>query len=139
MHDALNELRQALRSKAYMLRFKDRFLQGQGANTCVRNCLKNIDGKVLASASKYCAAYRALVVLGGLLNKVGWKNQLRHLADKDIRSMTDGTDDARSEGWRKLSWIWLVCGYSEGAVEDDDEGVQDGTYILKYDDLTLIT
>ena len=138
-HDALNELRQALRSKAYMLRFKDRFLRGQGANTRARNCLKNIDGKVLASASKYRAAYRALVVLGGLLNKVGWKNQLRHLADEDIRSMTDGTDDARSEGRRKLSWIWLVCGYSEGAVEDDDEGMQDGTYILKYDDLTLIT
>ena len=98
-----------------------------------RNCLKNIDMKVLASASKYWAVHRALIILGRLLNKVGWKNQLRHLADEDIRSMTDGTDDAHSEGQRKLSWIWLVCAYLEGAAEDDnDEGVQDGMYILKH-------
>ena len=32
-HDALNDLRQGLRSHAYMLKFKDRFLHGQGANT----------------------------------------------------------------------------------------------------------
>ena len=73
-----------------------------------QNCLKSIDVKVLASISKYRAVHHTLVVLGGLLNKVGWKNQLQHLADKDIHSMTDGTDDAHSEDQRKLSWIWLV-------------------------------
>ena len=94
------------------------------------NCLKSIDVKVLASISKYRAAHHALVILGRLLNKVGWKNQLQHLADEDIRSMTDRTDDAHNEGRRKLSWIWLVCGYSKGTAEDDDDrGMQDGTYI----------
>lgn len=122
-----------------MLRFKDRFLRGQGANTRARNCLKNLDAKVQACASKHRAAHCALVVLGDLLGKVGWKNQLHHLAEEDICSMTDGTDDARSEGRRKLSWIWLVCGYSKDAVEDDDDaGVQDGTYILKFNPLPLI-
>ena len=100
-------------------------------NTCAWNCLKSINMKVLASISKYQAAHHTLIVLGRLLNKVGWKNQLQHLADKDIHSMTDRTDDACSEGQRKLSWIWLVCGYSKGAAEDDnDRGVQDGMYIL---------
>lgn len=125
-HDALNELRQALRSRAYMLKFKDRFLRGQGANTRARNCLKNVDAKIQVSANKYRAAHRALTVLGDLLGKIGWKNRLRHLADEDIRSMTDGTGDALSEGRRKLSWIWLVCGFNEGDVEESDEGMQDG-------------
>ena len=99
-----------------MLQFKDCFLRGQGTNMRTRNCLKNIDMKVLASASKYQAAHRALIILGGLLNKVGWKNQLQHLADEDICSMMDGTDDARSEGQRKLSWIWLFV-HTRGVLQ----------------------
>ncbi|KAF8439266.1 hypothetical protein L210DRAFT_3646022 [Boletus edulis BED1] len=99
-HNALNELRQALRSKAYMLKFKDCFLRGQGANTL----------------------HHALVILGDFLGKVGWKNQLRHLAGDDIRSMSDGIEGARSEGRRRMSWIWLVCGYSESDTEDDAAG-----------------
>lgn len=132
-HDALNELRQALRSRVYMLKFKDRFLRGQGANTRARNCLKSVDAKIQASAKKYRAAHHALTVLGDLLGKVGWKNQLRHLADEDIRSMTEGTGDAHSEGRRRLSWIWLVCGYAEGNLNVEDEsdaGVQDGMYVF---------
>ncbi|KAF8138624.1 hypothetical protein EV363DRAFT_1394065 [Boletus edulis] len=129
-HDALNELRQALRSRAYMLKFKDRFLRGQGANTRARNCLKSVEAKVNASAKKYRVAHHALVALGGLLGKVGWKNQLRHLADDDIRSMTDGSEEVRSEGRRRLSWIWLVCGYSENDTEDDTgAGPQDAIRI----------
>lgn len=129
-HDALNELRQGLRSRSYMLRFKDRFLRGQGANTRARNSLKAVDAKISASAAKYRAAHSALLALSSLLRKVGWKNTLRPLEAHDIRPMTDGTDDLPSEGRRRLSWIWLVCGYGEGDTENDgDEGLQNGKLV----------
>lgn len=144
-HDALEELRQALRSRAYMLRFKDRFLRGQGANTRARNCLKSVDAKVKAAAAKYRAAHSALSELSRLLGKVGWKGTLRCLEEEDIRSMTEGGDECSSEGRRRLSWIWLMCGYIEGCsegVEDDSEELQDGalfsmTYFHVVSVLTL--
>lgn len=139
-HDALQELHQALRSRAYMLRFKDRFLRGQGANTRARNCLKSVDVKVDASAEKYRAAHRAMVTLSPLLGKVGWQGTLRSLADEDIRSMTAGTDGQSSEGRRRLSWIWLICSYGdESAMRDDEEDLQDGMSIhsLSRVDLTI--
>ncbi|KAF8121495.1 hypothetical protein EV363DRAFT_1457566 [Boletus edulis] len=102
-------VRQALWSKAYMLKFKDRFLRGQGANTRVHNCLKSVEAKVNASAKKYRVAHHALIALGDLL---------------------DGSEEVRSEGRRRLSWIWLVCGYSENDTEDDTgTGPQDAIRI----------
>ena len=126
-HDALNELRQALRSRSHMLRFKDRFLRGQGANTRARNSLKAVDAKVDASAAKYHAAHGALLALSPLLGKVGWKDTLRPLEDRDICAMTDSTDVMPGEGRRRLSWIWLTCGYSGDGINNDvDEELQDG-------------
>ncbi|KAI6096537.1 hypothetical protein EDD16DRAFT_1719774 [Pisolithus croceorrhizus] len=95
-NDALNELRQALQSRAYMLKFKDRFLRGQGANTRACNCLKNVNGKIDLSVAKYRAAHRVLCMLGPLLGKVGWKTALRPLADDDVCSMS-GEDDQATE------------------------------------------
>jgi len=127
-HDALNELRQALRSRSYMLKFKDRFLRGQGANTRARNCLKNVDAKVSASAAKYRSAYTALRILGPLLGQVGWQSKLRNLGDDDIRSMSDGGEEG--EGRRRLSWIWLLCGYADGDTHDaEDAGLQEAIRI----------
>ncbi|KAF8430663.1 hypothetical protein L210DRAFT_3651593 [Boletus edulis BED1] len=102
-------VRQALWSKAYILKFKDRFLRGQGANTRVHNCLKSVEAKVNASAKKYRVAHHALIALGDLL---------------------DGLEEVQSEGRRRLSWIWLVCGYSENDTEDDTgTGPQDAIRI----------
>ncbi|KAF9231579.1 hypothetical protein BU15DRAFT_90871 [Melanogaster broomeanus] len=95
-HDALNELRQVLRSRSYMLCFKDRFLRGQGANTQARNCLKSVDTKIDRSAGE-----------------VGWMNSLRPLENEDIRAMTEGTNDRPTEGRRRLLWIWLVNWWSD--------------------------
>lgn len=127
-HDALNELCQGLHSHSYMLRFKDRFLRGQGANTQACNCLKSVNAKIDSSVAKYRSAHGALLTLSPLLGKVGWKNSLRPLKNQDIRAMTEGTNDRPTEGRRRLSWIWLVCGYSEGDAEQEgDESLQDGT------------
>lgn len=123
-HDALEELRQALRTRAYMERFKDRFLRGQGANTRARNSLKAVDAKVDSSAIKYHIAYAALLELSTLLGKTGWNNGLRSLEKDDIRPMTAGAEHRSSEGRRRLSWIWLVCGYDGRTAEN--EGDLDG-------------
>ncbi|KAI6038070.1 hypothetical protein EDC04DRAFT_2868514 [Pisolithus marmoratus] len=109
-NDALNEL-------SYMLKFKDCFLCGQGANTHAHNCLKNVDAKIDSSVAKYCAAHHALCTLGFLL------------ADDDIHSMSS-EDDQASEGSWQLSWIWLACGYmTENADDESDCGLQEAIQI----------
>ena len=124
-HDVLNELRQGLHSRSYMLHFKNRFYWGQGTTTRCRNSLNTINSKIDASAAKYHAAHTALLKLALLLGKVGWKNALRPLQDEDICSMAEGISDLSSKGRRWVSWIWLVCGYSESSKDGDAE-LQDG-------------
>ena len=124
-HDALNELRQGLCSRSYMLHFKNRFYRGQGATTRCWNSLKAVNSKIDASAAKYRAAHTALLKLAPLLGKVGWKNVLWPLQDEDICSMAEGISDLSSKGRRRVSRIWLVCGYSESS-EDGDAELQDG-------------
>ncbi|KAF8435931.1 hypothetical protein L210DRAFT_3352549, partial [Boletus edulis BED1] len=121
--DALEELRQALQSQSYMTHFKDRFLQGQGTNTHTWNSLKLVDAKVDASSDRYHAAYDALLMLVSPLLQVGktsrWNSTLWFLKDDDAQAMTAGTEGCSSEGRRHVSWIWLVCGYSERTVESN--------------------
>lgn len=129
-HDALTDLRQGLRSRAYMLKFKDRFLRGQGANTRARNCLKVLDTKINAAATRYRVAYHALSILGPLLGQVGWKGHLRPLADDDICALSIGYELCPGEGRRRVSWIWRVCGYGEQATDNEsDDGFQEGAWL----------
>ena len=126
-HDLLNDLHQGLQSHAYILKFKDWFLRGQGANTRARNCLKTLDAKIHAAATRYCMAYHALCTLGPLLGQVGWRDELRPLADEDICGLTNGYDLHPGEGRHQVSWIWQMCGYSEQATENEaDDGFQEG-------------
>jgi len=71
-HDTLNDLQQGLRSSAYILRFKDHFLRGQGANTQVHNCLETLDAKVDAAATRYCVAYQSLSALSASVGLIKW-------------------------------------------------------------------
>ena len=91
-HDALNDLHQGLRSCAYILKFKDHFLRGQGANTQACNCLKTLDAKVDAAATRYRIAYKSLSALSASVGLVGWQDKLRPLADEDICTLTDAFD-----------------------------------------------
>ena len=129
-HNALNDLHQGLRSRAYMLKFKDQFLRGQGANMWARNCLKTLDAKINAAVTRYCVAYHVLSILGPLLGQVGWKGHLRPLADNDICALSIGYDLCPGEGRRHVSWIWRVWGYSEQATDNEsDDGFQEGTWL----------
>ncbi|KAG1885253.1 hypothetical protein F4604DRAFT_1878622 [Suillus subluteus] len=62
-HDALRSLRSNLRAQTAILKYKDRNLRGQGANTRARNTLKAVEARIEAAASTYEYAHKALVVL----------------------------------------------------------------------------
>ena len=124
--DALNDICQGLRSRAYMLKFKDRFLCGQGANTQAQNCVKTLDAKIGSATTRYRVAHAALSTLGPSLGQV---DQLRPLADEDICTLVDPSDLQPGEGRHQVSWIWWVCGYGEQVMEDEsDDSFQEGVY-----------
>jgi len=113
-----------------MLKFKDWFLCGQGANTRAQNCLKALNTKINATATRYCVVYHALSILGPLLGQVGWRGQLCLLADDDICPLTIGYNICMGEGRCRVSWIWWICGYSEQTTDNEsDDGFQEGTWL----------
>ena len=118
-HNALNELRQGLQSHTYMLKFKDHFLHGQGANTQAHNCVKALDAKINSAAAKYHVGYRSFTTLSESLGHVSWKEKLCPLADADICALTDTFDLRPGEGRRKVSWIWRTYGSSKQVTEDE--------------------
>ncbi|KIJ58413.1 hypothetical protein HYDPIDRAFT_81314, partial [Hydnomerulius pinastri MD-312] len=122
-HDALSALRQSLRCRSYMYKYKDSNLRGQGANTRARNLLKKVDAKISAAATRYRIAYGALLALGPLLGKNNWQLELqplRTLKAEDIRAMTD-LMDGETQGKKSLSWIWKMRGATSAGNDDEDK------------------
>ncbi|KIJ09680.1 hypothetical protein PAXINDRAFT_17230 [Paxillus involutus ATCC 200175] len=115
-HNALHSLRQALRCRSYLLKFKDRNLTGQGANTRARAAVKGITAKIDAASARYNAARTALTALAPTFKPSAWESLLQVLNPDDIRSMTDLLE-GDTEGRRKFSWIWKV----RGAAKDDSD------------------
>lgn len=123
-HDALNELRQALRLRAFLYMDKDRFKVGQRPNTRARSVIQRCDTRVDACATRYRVAHAALVALGPRLGKIGWEAQLRPLLASDVRGMTEAAL-GDTEGRRTLTWIWTSLGVGSGLTEE--AGLEDGT------------
>ncbi|KAG1733186.1 uncharacterized protein EDB91DRAFT_1330100 [Suillus paluster] len=94
-HDALHSLRSNLRALTAILKYKDRHLRGQGANTRAWNTLKAVEARIEAAASTYEHAHKSLVVLAP-----------RPLDRADIRSMTD--------------ILWGEIGGNEKAMDNDN-------------------
>lgn len=115
--DALEEVRQFLRLRIYILNFKKNNIRGQGSNTRARNTLKSVESRLQGSAAKYRRARAALKALSTVLQKVGWDTTLRPLLEEDLRSLSIGVD-GQSEGRRTISWIWQTVGV---AGNDDAE------------------
>ncbi|KAG1720834.1 hypothetical protein EDB19DRAFT_1898407 [Suillus lakei] len=78
-HDTLRSLCSNLHAQTAILKYKDRHLHGQGANTQAQNTLKAVEARIKATASTYKHAHKSLIVLAP-------RGEL--------------------EGMRKLSWIW---------------------------------
>jgi predicted metal-dependent hydrolase len=115
-HEALGRVRQHLQVCAYLYKFKDRFVRGQGANTRARNAIESVTAKIMAAAEEYRAAYNALSALAPRLSKVSWTNELLALLDADIRDLSEGKA-GESEGRRTISWIWKSVPADEKITE----------------------
>ncbi|KAG9309250.1 hypothetical protein JVU11DRAFT_10732 [Chiua virens] len=108
-HDALHSLQSNLHAQMCVLKYKDRYLHGQGANTRAHNTLKGIEHQINTAANRYNDAYKALVKLALLLQEMGWNTVLRPLIQQDICGLTDLLW-GETKGTRKLSWIWSISG-----------------------------
>lgn len=136
--EALEDMRQALRLRTYMYKYKDRHLSGQSANTRCQNLLKRVHKRVDAAKATYRGARKALAKLAQGLGEVGWMARLLPLNDEDVRPLRDMEPEQRkkkskkqkeadkqkkSEGYIELSWIWKVVGVSS---DEGDESLQEG-------------
>lgn len=122
-HEALEELRQHLRLRTHMYKYKDRHVVGQRANTRSQTSINRMQKKVDASAAKYGIARHALTMLSRHFEGNEWSTRLLPLTREDIRPLMDG-EEGQSEGRRTLSWIWKVVGISH---QSQDDGMQEGT------------
>jgi hypothetical protein len=129
-NDALNEIRDGLRLRTHLYKFKDRFVRGQRPSTRAHGIIENCQSRINASCKKYQVARAALVELGCILGKVGWQESLRVLdPDKDVKGLTDTGyhDYDESAGKRKLPWIWRSGSVAKSGLEDEEQ-LHDGQY-----------
>ena len=120
--DALNECRHHIRLRVQLLKFKDRNLRGQGANTRAQRTLQTVQDRLTLSHLKYNRAHAALSALAPQLDKVGWQDKLQPLKATDLRAMGDLLD-GQTQGTAIMSWIWLTQG-----LPNEDVGLQDSKH-----------
>ncbi len=132
-YTALDELRRALRIRAYLYIDKDKYSRGQGQNTKSNTLIQRYSAKIASAAAKYRAARLAIASLSNHYSESLWQKDFPVLEDADIRALQpepDSNDDKRrkkskpSEGKRKISWIWGVLVDNDSSL--DHEELQDG-------------
>jgi len=116
--EALGELRHHLQVHAYLFKFKDRFVQGQGANTRACNAISGVQAWMDGAAEEYRNAFDALQSLEPILLKFGWREELLPLMPEDIRDLSEGKR-GESEGRRSISWIWQTGSLGSSAESID--------------------
>lgn len=106
--DSLDDLRDGLCLRSYVLIDKKRFQRGQRANTRSQGIVDRIQAKVNQAATRYRTARAAIESLAKILGKVSWDKHLLVLKDEDVRSLSvDDAPGSASEGRRTVSWIWI--------------------------------
>lgn len=125
-YEALEELRQELRLRTHMYKYKNKNVVGQRANTRCQNLIHTVQVRVDACATKYNTARAALQKLSRWVYSTEWQSRLLPLAQEDIRPLMEG-EEGQSEGHKKLSWIWKVVGVGDNS---DNEGVQEGKFCM---------
>jgi len=126
-YEVLDMLRSHLQVRAYLYKFKDRFVRGQGANTRARNTINGVQVKIDAASEEYSAAYEALLSLSVLLLEYSWKEELHPLMPSDIRDLSEGKA-GESEGKRTISWIWRTT--ANNITTDEPGFLQDRKFSL---------
>ncbi|GJF00762.1 CxC2 domain-containing protein [Phanerochaete sordida] len=124
LSDSLDKLRVHLHIRSRLVRFKDRHVRHQRANTRARTKIDQNEVKIAAFKEKYRAARKAKLALVG---PGAWERRWRVLLDSDVTSLR-GDDDivgvGTSEGKRTLSWIWMGAD-AEGGDANGIRGLND--------------
>lgn len=146
--DALEAVRQGLRTRTMTNRYKLRNFTGQGMMTKGQGILRQINVKIHIAKLRYRYSRAALLALQG---HGGWEEALRVLNDDDVRALNEraltAEEKAQNEHWaelggavikggvaraagvargkgaHRLSWIWYTV---SGGEEEDDERLHDG-------------
>ena len=84
--DALDSLPHILKIKTRLIKFKNKNIRGQCEGTRSHAIIDRVHEKARAAAAKYRAARSAKYLLSG---PGSWENELRVLADSDIRGYQD--------------------------------------------------
>lgn len=153
---ALEELREALRTRTMMNRFRVRNATGQRALTRGQGVLRQINVRVHKAKLKYRYARNALMRLRG---NGTWEKRLRVLEDADIRALNERELTAEEEAdkeklvalgafieggvagvgavaanetHRKLSWIWYTAKTGDPTEAELTEGEQRVPSDLQY-------
>ncbi|OAX30590.1 hypothetical protein K503DRAFT_669748, partial [Rhizopogon vinicolor AM-OR11-026] len=117
--DALHAICQGLCCHSYLLKYKDRYLTGQGANTRAWNAVSSIQAKIDAAHVRYNAAHNAIINIAPRINNIRWQVEFCLLDTNDVRSMSDLLD-GETQGTKSISWIWKMRGAATS--EEDCEG-----------------
>lgn len=151
--DALEGLRNQLRTKTFMGRFKTANITGQRQGTRARALLSGVDVRIFLLKHRYRRARAALMGLVGVeqWRVQGLSSRLQELKDEDVRGLGDAvlkeaekvsvefaqqqadaglrtlqtirTLKGHSQGSRTLSWIWTTVSMGEDGT---DPGLNDG-------------
>lgn len=135
-NDALKDIRNLLRLRSHLYKFKDSHIVGQAANTRARSTISKADAKVNMAAERYEVARAALANLARILNEDRtWMEVFKPLnRSKDLKALKDMWGK-ETEGTRHLSWIWKTPGVSENA----SVGLHDGKTALFLEDALIHT
>ncbi|KAJ7641081.1 hypothetical protein FB45DRAFT_1021857 [Roridomyces roridus] len=147
--EALNAVRNGLRTRTMTNRYKLRNWTGQGMMTKGQGILRQINIKIHTAKLRYCYARAAVLVLRG---HGDWEDRLCVLNDDDVRALNEraltveekaqnahwaelggavvegGVDRAsalaRGEGSHTLSWIWYTAGVGARRVTEEEEDLR---------------
>ena len=140
--DSLSELRRLLRITMGLKDYKAKQIgPSQRAGTRAFNLIKRFNDKVSRCVERYRAAHKALLALDP---RGQWEARLRQLKEEDIRA--PGRGDGESEGFRQISWIWLVarrCGPGQVSSTQQpgplsDKELDDCKHTTQYNFILLI-
>jgi hypothetical protein len=134
--DALDKMRNLLRTKTHLVKRRNMHVRGQRANTRARALIDRIDDKVQLAASKYRKSRKALLALIG---EGDWATELQLLSPRHIIGPHDPLEEESSshsvrraqdmqnglgEGFRVTSWIWTTRGV---LGDNSDAQLNDGS------------
>jgi hypothetical protein len=114
-HDALEEVRLAIKTFNYNLKFKIKNVRGQGANTRAQAFLATLNMDKLKSAKRYRLARNALIALGLPTSDLSFQP----LNDSDLWAKDSSRPSKLGDTKTEEPWFWTVGRPSGLSVEEE--------------------